>query len=77
MEELLQDVHHAVLLKDLLPKVGRGVAVRVGRVTLAAVLPGPVGTLIEGQEVDILGQSIWPLVIRGAFPQFSFLQSWK
>ena len=54
MDKLLQNIHHAVLLKDLLPEVGRGVAVRVWRIALAAVLPGPVGTLVEGQEVCIL-----------------------
>lgn len=54
MEELLQDVHHAVLLKDLFPEVGRGVAVRVRGIALAAVLPGPVGALVEGQEPGIL-----------------------
>ena len=54
MDKLLQNIHHAVLLKDLLPEVGRGVAVRVWRIALAAVLPSPVGTLVEGQEVCIL-----------------------
>ena len=54
MDELLQDIHHAVSLKDLLPEVGRGVAVRIWRIALAAVLSGPIGALVEGQEVCIL-----------------------
>ena len=54
MDELLKDIHHAIPLKDLLPEIGRGVAVRIWRIALAAVLSGPVGALVEGQEVCIL-----------------------
>ncbi len=54
MDELLKDIHHAVPLKDLLPEIGRGVAVRIWRIALAAVLSGPVGALVEGQKVCIL-----------------------
>ena len=54
MNELLQNVHHAVLLEDLLPQVGGGIAVRISGVALAAVVARAVGALVEGQEEGVL-----------------------
>ena len=54
--ELLQDVHHAVLLEHFFPEVGGKVAAGVGRVACAAVPPGTVGALIEGQKAGVLAR---------------------
>ena len=54
--KLLQDVHHAVLLEHFFPEVGGKIAVRVGRVSCAAVPPGTVGALIEGQKAGVLAR---------------------
>ena len=54
--ELLQNVHHAVLLEHFFPEVGGKVAAGVGRVACAAVPPGTVGTLIEGQKAGVLAR---------------------
>ena len=53
-DELLDDVHHAVCLKYILPKVIGGVTVRVCRVTLTAIVSGSVAALIERQEVGLV-----------------------
>ena len=52
--ELLQDVHHAVLLEHFFPEIRGKVAVGVGWVACAAVPPGTVGALIEGQKACVL-----------------------
>ena len=54
--ELLQDVHHAVLLEHFFPEVGGKVAAGVGRVACTAVPPGTVGALIEGQKAGFLAR---------------------
>ena len=54
--ELLQDVHHAVLLEHFFPEVGGKVAVGVGRVACTAVPSGTVGALIEGQKAGVLAR---------------------
>ena len=54
MDKLLQNIHHAVLLEDLLPKVSGGIAVGIGGVALAAVVARAVGALVERQEEGIL-----------------------
>ena len=54
MDELLQYVHHAVLLEHVFPQVGGGIAVRVGRVALAAVPARAGAALVEGQEEGVL-----------------------
>ena len=53
VDELLNDVQRTVLLQHLLPQVGSGIAVRVGRITLAAVVASAVAALVEGQEERI------------------------
>ena len=53
-DELLNDVHHAVRLENLLPQVIRGIPIRVGRVALAAVVTGAVAALVEGQEEGLV-----------------------
>ena len=53
MDELLHNVHHAVLPEDILPEVGGRIAVGIGGVTLAAVIARAVGALVEGQKDGI------------------------
>ena len=54
VDELLEDVHHAVLPEHVLPEIGRGVAVGIGRIPCAAVFAGAAAALVEGEEVGIL-----------------------
>ena len=42
MDEFLNDVQGAILLQHILPQICRGIAIGVGRVTLAAVITGTV-----------------------------------
>ena len=49
--ELLQNVHHAVFLEYSLPEIRSRVAIRIGRIALAAVLTRAVAALIERQEI--------------------------
>lgn len=53
-DELLDNVHHAGGGEDHAPEVVRGIALRVGRVALAAVLAGAVAAHVEGQEIGLL-----------------------
>lgn len=54
VEELVDDVEQAVLLKGYFPEVGDGIAVWVGRVARPAVVSRPGGTLVERQEAGRL-----------------------
>ena len=54
VHKLLGNVHHTVLLKDILPQIRRRVAVWVCRIALAAVVSGSVGALVKGQEIGVL-----------------------
>ena len=54
VDELLQDVHHRILLEDRVPDVVRDVSVLVLGIALASVHAGAVGALVEGQEVGRL-----------------------
>ena len=51
---LLNDRHQRILLQDMLPQIGCGIAVRVLRIACAANLSCAVGSLIERQKVCIL-----------------------
>lgn len=53
-DELLDNVHHAGGVEDHAPEVVRGIAIRVGRVALAAVLAGAVAAHVEGQEIRLI-----------------------
>ena len=54
VHKLLDNVHHTVLLKDILPQIRRRVAVWICRIALAAVVSGSVGALVKGQEIGVL-----------------------
>ena len=54
VHKLLYNVHHTVLLKDILPQIRRRVTVWVCRIALAAVVSGSVGALVKGQEIGVL-----------------------
>ena len=54
MDELLEDVHHGILLEDGIPDVVCDVAVGVLGVALAAVDAGAVGALVERQEEGLV-----------------------
>ena len=54
VDELLYDVHHRVLLEDVLPEVCGRVAVRVGRIALATIVACSVRSLVERKEVCVL-----------------------
>ena len=54
VHKLLDNVHHTVLLKDILPQIRCRVTVWVCRIALAAVVSGSVGALVKGQEIGVL-----------------------
>ena len=54
IHKLLDNVHHTVLLKDILPQIRCRVTVWVCRIPLAAVVSGSVGALVKGQEIGVL-----------------------
>ena len=53
-DEFLDDVHHAVRLEHGFPEIIRGIAVGVGRITLASILAGAVAALVEGKEEGLV-----------------------
>ncbi len=55
-DKFLQDVKHTVLLQDALPKISGRVAVRIGRIALAAVTPCTVTALVERQKNCVLAR---------------------
>ena len=50
-DELLDDVHHAICLENLLPKIVGGISIGISWVALAAIVTGSVAALVERQEV--------------------------
>lgn len=53
-DKLLQNIHHTVRREHSLPKVVGGIAVRVGRVALAAVIACAVAATVERQEEGLV-----------------------
>ena len=62
MDEFLDNIHHAVFLKDLFPQIGGRIAVGVGRIALAAVTSCAVAALIERQKIGVLSGKLHALV---------------
>ena len=60
MQELLQNIHHAVPLEDLLPKIGGRISVWIGWISFAAVLSRTIAALIEGKKL-----CLFPIQPRG------------
>ena len=54
MDELLQDIHHAVLLENILPEIGRRIPFRIGGISLAAVPSRAAAALVERQKNGVL-----------------------
>ena len=53
-DEFLDNIHHAVFLKDLFPQIGGRIAVGVGGIAFAAVTSRAVAALIERQKIGVL-----------------------
>ena len=58
MDEFLDNIHHAVFLKDLFPQIGCRIAVGVCRIALAAVASCAIAALIERQKIGILSGNL-------------------
>lgn len=51
MDKLLNDIHHTIFLKYILPEVRRRIAIRVCRISFSAILSGTIGALIECEDL--------------------------
>ena len=58
MDELLQNVHHTVFPEHFFPKVGRGITVRVGRITLASIPSRAIAALVEGEKAGVRARKL-------------------
>ena len=50
-DELLDNVHHAVCLENLLPQIVGGISIGISWVALATIVTGSVAALVERQEI--------------------------
>ena len=58
MDELLQNVHHAVFLEDFFPEIGSRISIRIGRIAFAAVTAGTVAALVKRKEISVLASKL-------------------